>query len=160
MHKIRVYLDTSVFGGTQDDEFRAASNEFFKQVRQGRYLVLVSDITLDEISQAPAAIRRQLAELPHESVMKIGEAVEDEARDLAEAYIAAGILEEASRADALHVAVATVARADLILSWNFKHIVNYERINEYNGVNSMHGYPQIAIHSPLEMRHGDEDQGL
>ena len=56
--------------------------------------------------------------------------------------------------DALHVAAATVARADLILSWNFKHIVNYQRIRRFNGVNALEGYVAIEIRSPLEL--GDE----
>ena len=98
--------------------------------------------------------------LPRGNVLKVPANIEDEARELADAYIAAGILGKASRSDAMHVAVATVARADLILSWNFKHTVNYERINEFNGVNSLNDYPCIAIHSPLEMRHGDKDQDI
>ena len=86
--------------------------------------------------------------------------MEDEAKDLANAYIAAGILGKANLGDAMHVAVATVARADLIISWNFKHLVNYERINEYNGINSLNGYPSIAIYSPLEMTNADEDKNI
>lgn len=160
MHQIRVYVDTSVFGGTQDEEFRVASNDFFEHVRQRRYLVLVSEITLDEISQAPLDVRRLLTNLPREVVVKVSGEVEDEAKELADSYVAAGILGEASRGDAMHVAIATVARADLILSWNFRHIVNYERINAFNGVNSLNGYPRIAIHSPLEMSHGDENETL
>jgi len=160
VHRIRVYVDTSVFGGTQDEEFRSASNCFFEQVRQGKYAVLISEITVDEISQAPANVQRLFTNLPRGSVLKVTAEIEDEARELANAYLAAGILGKTSRGDAMHVAVATVARADLILSWNFKHLVNYERINEFNGVNSLNGYPQIAIHSPLEMTHGDENESL
>ena len=59
--------------------------------------------------------------------------------------------------DAIHVAAVTVARADLVLSWNFRHIVNYDRIHKYNGVNALNGYPPIEIHSPLEM--DDEEEG-
>jgi len=160
LHKIRVYVDTSVFGGTQDEEFAEASRGFFEQVKQGRCLILVSEITLDEISHAPSGVRQILTGLQREAVIKVSADVEDEARLLADAYVAAGILDKASSGDAMHVAVATVARADLILSWNFKHIVNFERINAFNGVNALNGYPLIAIHSPLEMRHDDENQGI
>jgi len=70
---------------------------------------------------------------------------------LAQAYIDAGILSSSRMADAIHVAAATVARADLILSWNFRHIVNYDRIRKFNGVNALNGYPPIEIYSPLEV---------
>ena len=65
-----------------------------------------------------------------------------------------------TRGDKSHVAAATVARADLILSWNFKHIVNYDRIHKYNGVNALNGYKAIEIHSPLELVYGDEDEDI
>ncbi len=71
-----------------------------------------------------------------------------------------GALGQASMADALHVAAATVARADIILSWNFKHIVNYARIQKFNGVNALKGYPNIAIHSPREVSDDDQSQDL
>jgi hypothetical protein len=80
--------------------------------------------------------------------------------DLAVSYIEAGILGNSSMADALHVVAATVARADLILSWNFKHIVNYDRIHKYNGVNYLKGYTPIEIHSPLEMSYENEDKNV
>ena len=57
MHRIRVYVDTSVFGGTQDDEFREASSRFFRVVEKGDYVVLVSDVTYDELIPAPDAVR-------------------------------------------------------------------------------------------------------
>ncbi len=160
MHRTQAYVDTSVFGGVLDDEFSDASAAFFAQVQRGRYVVLISEITLMELSKAPDEVQKVLAGLAPAQVVKVPQSLEDEAVELAAAYIAAGILGKASHDDAAHVAVATVARADLILSWNFRHIVNYERINAFNGLNSLNGYPQIAIHSPLEMRHDDEDQNV
>jgi predicted nucleic acid-binding protein len=160
MRKVRVYVDTSVFGGAHDEEFKDASLAFFDQVVRGRYLLLVSELTLDELSLAPRAVQDFVANLPSSCVVQVASEVEDEAEELAEAYLQAGVLGKASRSDALHVAVATVARADVILSWNFKHIVNYERIHEFNGVNTLKGYAPISIHSPLEMNHADQDQDL
>lgn len=84
----------------------------------------------------------------------------NEAEALADAYIQAGALEKASRMDALHVASATIADAELILSWNFKHIVRYDRIQLFNGVNIIHGYRTLDIRSPLEMCHDDKDQNV
>ena len=153
MRRIRVYADTSVFGGTQDEEFKLASEHFFEQVKRGRYLILVSSVTLEEISRAPQKVREILEGLPEDGAVRF--ALDEEARELAEAYIAAGVLGPASRADATHVAAATVLRADLILSWNFRHIVNYERIRKFNAVNLLNGYRTVDIRSPREMEHGD-----
>jgi predicted nucleic acid-binding protein len=155
VRRIRVYVDTSVFGGVEDEEFDSASRQFFNRVLEGRYAVLVSETTLDELDGAPAPVRNVLRDLPAETVEEV--ALTDEVSGLAMAYIEAGVLKATELADALHVAVATVARADLILSWNFKHLVNYDRIQKFNGVNTLNGYPRIEIHSPLEMDDEDEE---
>ena len=76
---------------------------------------------------------------------------------LANAYIAAAALTEASREDAVHVAVATVARANLVLIWNFKHIVNSQRIQKFNSVNLANNYALIDIRSPVEIEHETQD---
>jgi hypothetical protein len=149
MHKTRVYVDTSVFGGTADDEFVQPSNRFFDRVRKGQFVVLVSEVTYYELQRAPDTVRRVLDDLPRDCVLEI--AVDEEVENLAQAYIDSGALGHARRADATHVAAATVARADLILSWNFRHIVNFDRIRQFKGVNLQNGYPAIEIYSPLEM---------
>jgi len=87
-------------------------------------------------------------------------AITDEVRTLADAYFTAGALGRANADDALHVAAATVARADVIVSWNFKHIVNFQRIRRFNGVNLASGYPMLDIRSPLEMDYGDQDEDI
>lgn len=74
-----------------------------------------------------------------------------EARELAEAYISAAVLPSRMRADAQHIAIATVGRVDVLVSWNFKHIVNLERIHGYNSVNLRKGYPMIEIRTPWEV---------
>ncbi len=158
MRKIRVYVDTSVFGGTEDEEFVVASRRFFDRVRKNEFVVLISQITVDELASAPAKVQSLLRELPGDSLMFVP--ADPEAMALAQAYLDANILGKSSLADAIHVATATVAGADLILSWNFRHIVNYDRIHKYNGVNAMKGYPPIEIHSPMEMTDADENQNI
>ncbi len=154
MRKIRVYVDTSVFGGTEDEEFAEASRRFFLRVRRGEFTVLLSAHTVDELAPAPQQVFQVLRDLPRHCVETV--ATNEEAEALAEAYIEAGVLGAASRMDALHVAAATVAGADLILSWNFKHIVCYDRIQLFNGVNILNGYRALDIRSPLEMDYDDE----
>lgn len=158
MRRIRVYVDTSVFGGTADDEFATASRHFFNRVHRGEFVVLISQITVDELTGAPDKVQQVLKDLPDVSVVQI--AADEETRVLAQAYVDAGVLGNSSMADALHVAAATVAGADVIVSWNFKHIVNYDRIRKYNGVNALNGYPPVEIHSPLEMSDEDKTQDV
>ena len=158
MPVIRVYVDTSVFGGTQDEEFAESSRRFFGRVRSGEIVVLISQVSLDELAPAPEAVRAVLSELGQQHVQRVP--ITEEVRALAEAYLAAGVVGEANADDALHVAVATVARADVIVSWNFRHIVNFQRIRCYNSVNLARGYHMLDIRSPLEMEHGVEDEDI
>ena len=158
MRKIRVYVDTSVFGGALDEEFAEPSRRFFHRVEKGEFVVVLSTHTLDELAPAPIQVLEVLRHLPEQCVETIS--ASDEAELLANAYIQAGAFGKASRMDALHVASATVAGADLILSWNFKHIVCYDRIQLFNGVNILQGYRAVDIRSPLEMCDDDESEDL
>jgi hypothetical protein len=74
-----------------------------------------------------------------------------EARELAEACISEGVITAKMRADAQHIAIATVARVDVLVSWNFRHIVNLFRIHGYNSVNLRRGYPTLEIRAPREV---------
>ena len=114
---------------------------------------LISEETIRELLDAPEAVRSFWEGLPDHSLERV--AVDDEAKDLADRYIRAGVLGAASASDALHVATASVAGAELILSWNFRHIVNFNRIKGFNGVNVMNGYPLKTILCPLEVGNDD-----
>ena len=158
MRKTRVYADTSVFGGALDDQFAEPTKRFFQRVRDGELMLLVSRMVLREIRSAPKTIQKILTDLPPGAVEYVE--VDDDVEALADAYVEARIVGPASKDDAVHVAAATVAQADLILSWNFRHIVNYSRIHKYNAVNALNDYAEIEIHSPLEIGHVDEDQNI
>lgn len=149
MRRLRIYVDTSVFGGLKDSEFGSASERFFEVVRQQNHLILVSEVTLAELSRAPEIVREVYEDLPDEYVHLVN--INEDVNNLARAYIEAGILGITHSADATHVAAATVYRADMIVSWNFKHIVNFNRIHKFNAVNILQGYNSLEIHSPLEM---------
>jgi hypothetical protein len=155
MRKVRVYADTSVFGGVEDVEFAEHSRRFFDQVRQGRYVLLMSSEVLRELEEAPDGIRGLWRDLPPGAVEAVPAG--DEATSLARAYVEAGIVGTSSEADALHVAIAVVADADVIASWNFKHIVNRRRIQLYNAVNVIRGYGTVDIFSPRELVEDDEE---
>ena len=155
VHKIRVYVDTSVFGGTEDEEFMDASRKFFERVARGDFIILLSAQTLEELSLAPKSVRKLLETISPSTVEEVP--LDSSVQQLAQAYIGAGVLGLASEGDCLHVAAATVAGAELILSWNFKHIVNYNRIRGFNSVNISFGYRSMTILSPLEVVYGQDE---
>ncbi len=146
---MRVYVDTSVIGGCLDEEFAEESQALLDMARHGNLLLLVSDLLLEELAKAPPAVLAVLAELPPDATETL--TTTEESRRLRDAYLAANVVGTASESDAHHVALATVARADLIVSWNFKHIVHVDKIKMFNAVNLMHGYGLIDIRSPLEV---------
>lgn len=152
--RFRIYADTSVFGGCYDSEFKEDSLCFFKDIKSGRYILLLTEVVLAELQGAPEKVRDILKELPPSSVELIN--LNDEIIALRDAYIAAGIIKERWLDDATHVAAATAARADAIVSWNFKHIVRLDKMKQYNEVNLFNGYGILTIISPKELM-SDED---
>jgi predicted nucleic acid-binding protein len=146
---MRVYVDTSVIGGCLDEEFAEESRSLLGLARQGSLVLLVSDLLLEELGKAPPAVSGLLAGLPAGATETL--TTSEESRRLRDAYLAAGVVGRGSESDAHHVALATVARADLIVSWNFKHIVHVDRIKRFNAVNLMQGYGLIDIRSPREV---------
>lgn len=145
----RIYVDTSVIGGCEDAEWSEDSRRLMECFGRGEFLLVVSDITLAELATAPAEVRVHLSRVPEAQI----EAVElsAESRELGDAYIAEGVIPAKLRADAQHIGIATVARVDVLVSWNFKHIVNLRRIHGFNSVNLRRGYPLLEIRSPREV---------
>ncbi len=151
--KSRVYVDTSVIGGCEDPEWREDSRRLMESFSRGEMLVVVSDITLAELATAPADVRRHLSKVPPAHVEAVQLSMES--RELGEAYISEGVIPAKLRADAQHIGIATVARVDVLVSWNFKHIVNLRRIHGFNSVNLRRGYPLLEIRSPREVLHDE-----
>jgi len=145
----RLYLDTSVFGGCFDAEFADDSRRVIDAVMSGKARLLFSDIVEAELLGAPDAVRLLFAELPGRARERIAFSPEVEA--LAREYVARGVVPEAWLEDCRHVASATVARADAIVSWSFRHIVKLDKIKGYNQVNLLNGYGLLTIVSPKEV---------
>jgi len=156
--QVNIFIDTSVFGGVYDPEFQAASRALFDEVSAGRFHAVVSSVVLDELRNAPLPVRQF-----HRKMRRYLEVVEPtaDALRLSRAYLNAGVVNKRWGADTLHVAVATVSHCRAIVSWNFRHIVHFQKIPMYNGVNLAQGYGPVAIHTPQEMLHyEDNDQNL
>ncbi|MBU1695120.1 MAG: PIN domain-containing protein [Verrucomicrobia bacterium] len=153
---MRIYLDSSVFGGCFDEEFAKESLRLVAEIKAGKFRLVMSETVLAELESAPAHVQNALADIPKEFIETVASNPEVEA--LQQAYLEAKIVGPASAADAEHIAIATVARADMIVSWNFKHIVHYEKIAGYLSVNLRLGYGSIGIYSPQEVvSHENED---
>ncbi|MCX6161053.1 MAG: PIN domain-containing protein [Ignavibacteriae bacterium] len=141
-------VDTSVYGGVFDEEFSNPSQKFFEQVKNGDFLIITSALVREEMSYAPEKVRKLFEEMRKYSV--IADITEDSLK-LRESYINANIVTSKYSNDALHVAIASSSNCSIILSWNFKHIVHYEKIALYNAINLINGYQQIFIYSPNEV---------
>lgn len=143
---LRIYADTSVFGGCFEPEFSAASLRFFRLVRERRISLLLTRVVRDELREAPMRVQAVLQALPPDVLedLEVTEAV----LALRGAYLAAGVVRPLSTEDATHVAAATVAGAAAIVSWNFRHMVRLDRIQGYNRINLQLGYGCLTIISP------------
>jgi predicted nucleic acid-binding protein len=146
--KQRIYIDTSVFGGYYDDEFAEHTKPLFNRLKNNEFKLLFSSVTQDELNNAPDRVKDLVKGLKVEYTEFLD--VTDEATELASDYIAEGVVGQTSFADCLHIAIATINRADYLISWNFKHIVNVDRIRGYNSINIKKGYKQLEIRSPRE----------
>ncbi|MDP4218060.1 MAG: PIN domain protein, partial [Bacteroidota bacterium] len=121
----RIYLDTSVIGGYYDTEFEEDTRILFEKIKLGQFHVVLSDITEGELQEAPEMIRNLFIELSAGSATKIE--LSEEAVQLADTYLAEKVVGKTSRVDCFHIALATIQRVDILVSWNFKHIVNVQR---------------------------------
>lgn len=154
--KQRLYIDTSVFGGFFDEEFAEFTKPLFERLQKGEFKLLFSTVTQEELALAPEQVKKLVENIKIENTEFIE--TNEEAVELATQYILEKVVGQTSLPDCLHIALATINRADFLISWNFKHIVNVQRIRGYNAINIKNGYKQIEIRSPRDfMTYGDND---
>jgi hypothetical protein len=151
----RIYVDTSVVGGCFDPEFAPWSNGLLKDFRMGVYRPVVSDVVAAEVGNAPPDVRTAYGEL-----LTLGAevlAVDAGVVRLADIYEERKILTPKYHDDGLHIALATTAEVDLLVSWNFRHIVHYDKIRLFNAANLELGYKPLQIFSPRQVTHYGEE---
>jgi predicted nucleic acid-binding protein len=146
---LEVYVDASVIGGCEDREFSESSLALWQRFVAGDYRLVLSAHTLRELEGAPEPVLTRLDAVPEAHQIVLPDSAE--ASELAEAYVRHGVVGAGSRPDALHIALATIARVDVLVSWNFRHIVNLGRIRLFNAVNLEQGYGILEIRSPSEV---------
>jgi predicted nucleic acid-binding protein len=135
-------------GGYYDVEFKIITQQLFNRITDKEFDVYFSEINETELIDAPQHVKEVKEMIPKDCFHYIE--MTDEVKTLAFSYIEEGALGSASRNDAYHIALSSVNRLDCLISWNFKHIVNYDKIRMFNAINMRLGYPTIDIRSPLE----------
>jgi hypothetical protein len=149
-------LDTSVFGGFFDDEFQEFTKPLFDRINSGEFTIIFSTLLEEELELAPEKVRKLVREIDSEDAEFVTET--DNVVELATEYISEKVIGQTSYSDCLHIVLATINQADLLISWNFKHIVNIQRIRGYNSINIKNGYKQLEIRSPRDlMDYGNEN---
>jgi predicted nucleic acid-binding protein len=146
--KLRIYIDTSVIGGYFDEEFEDDTKSFFERIYNEEFLIYLSEISETELSLASDFVKNLRLKIPVNCFKYLD--LDEESKNLAQAFLNEKILGKASMNDAYHIAIATVNRLDVLVSWNFKHIVNFDKIQLFNSINLRMGYPMIDIRSPKE----------
>ena len=147
MKKLRVYIENSVIGGYFDEEFRIPTIKLFELFREGVYKAVISAHTITELDDgAPDSVKINLETIDCER-----HEVSEEMLVLSQKYMSEKIVSKKYYGDALHIAVATVLSVDVLVSWNFRHIVNLNKIKLFNSVNLREGYAILEIRTPLEV---------
>ena len=149
-----IYVDTSVIGGCFDPEFSLWSNGLIKDFIHGNFKLVLSELIATEISDAPKFVQEKYNEIISHCSLFLN--VSKEALELVNAYLKRNILSENFHDDGLHIALATIAEVDILVSWNFKHIVHYDKIRLFNSANIELGYKPLQIYSPREVTHYEE----
>lgn len=112
-------------------------------------IMLFSQITELELKNAPERVKNLVNDIPESNIEFL--TFTQEVNDLTDKYLSEKVVGKTSRPDCLHIAMATLNNADILASWNFKHIVNINRIRGYNGVNYALGYKLLEIRTPREI---------
>ncbi len=149
MKKQRIYIDTSVIGGCFDDEFRIYSLKLFDRINLGLIEAVISEVTLKELENAPKSVQQIITDIDEDNITILQSS--EEINDLAFEYISNKIVTNKYFEDAMHIAYATYFDIDVLVSWNFKHIVNLNKIKLFNSVNLKEGYKVLEIRSPKEL---------
>jgi predicted nucleic acid-binding protein len=149
MKQQRIYIDTSIVGGFFDAEFEEETKLLFQRLENKEIVFVISEVLTNELVDAPERVRTLLDNYSDECFEKVP--LTDEAKELADKYIAEKVIGQTSLDDCRHIALATINKVDVLASFNFKHIVNLIRIKGYNAVNLKNGYITLEIRNPKEL---------
>lgn len=149
MKKQRIYVDTSVIGGCFDEEFERWSNGLLIDFKKQIFTPVLSEVIEAEIADSPEFVVSKYKEFFDCNAEFLE--VKDDALTLTQVYIRKKVLQNKYYRDMLHIALASVNNIDVLVSWNFKHIVRFDKIRLFNAINIEEGYKQLEIYSPMEI---------
>lgn len=159
MKKLKIYLDTSVISHLEafdTPDKMADTVKLWEDIKNGQYEVSISDVTLAELDACPDEKRGKL--LGHLSVIDYNVInVDEQILRVAEKFVSLGILRSKSLDDCQHIASAMVFGCDVIVSWNFKHIVNHKTMQGVKAISALEGFGDVLIYSPSMLIGGDWD---
>lgn len=156
MKKLKLYLDTSTISFALADDIaeeeRETTKELFEQINKGAYEGFISEIVIREISNTSDSVKKDkltkfLNSIEFSDILEVNE----EVNTLAERYVSENIIPAKHMDDALHIALASVNDIDIVVSWNFKHMVKHKTRVEVLGVNALLGYKTVDICTPKEV---------
>ena len=150
----RVYIDTSVIGGCFDAEFARWSNGLMKDFRLGHFKPVISEVVTVEMENAPERVRQKLFEIIDYGAEELQ--IDMKVNELVDLFTKAKILDQKFKRDMIHIALATIHEVDILVSWNFRHIVHFDKIKRFNAVSEKAGYRSIEIYSPREVSNYEE----
>ena len=153
MRPLRIYIDTSVLGGYFDKMFSKETKLLFDKIIEKEFMLVISTLTVNELTKSPENVRNLLKDLKIDNFETI--IVSEEEINLAKSYVSNNVVGNSSLDDCIHIATATIHHVDIIVSWNFRHIVNIKWIRGYNSVNIKNGYQTIEIRSPKDLIYED-----
>jgi predicted nucleic acid-binding protein len=151
--RLRLYLDTSVLGALTDpgpEERLVATRRLLDGLAKGFREGYISTLVLEEVERAPKAARDKISQELRKGYLTVLEESSESVR-LSHAYVAAVAVPADYEDDARHIAIATVNDIQVIVSWNFRHMVNIERKRKINSVNLREGFPLLDLISPWEV---------
>jgi len=156
----KIYLETTIFNFpfvNDAPDLRAYTLRLFEEIKAGKFRPFTSEYVINELENTKDAEKREKmkALIADYGVEVIPES--KEAEWLAGVYVKEGIIKEKYETDALHIAMATIANLDFIISLNFKHIVKHKTIFETEVVNTREGFKRVFIHTPMEVIEYDEN---
>ena len=159
MRKLKLYLDTSVishlFAEDAPDKMRD-SNSLWNDFIDAKHEIFISPVVASEIEKCSEPKQSMMFEKLQKIKFHVLEET-DEVKSLANEYIKGGVLGEKSKNDCMHIAFAVIYNCDAIVSWNFKHLVNFKTINKVRIVNTIQRYKEIGIISPTMLVEGDDE---
>jgi predicted nucleic acid-binding protein len=158
-NKTKIYLDTSVISHLQAPDTPEKMTEtlrLWEDLKAGIYDVYISNVTIDEITDCNEPKRSFMLDELKKIPLTVIQA-ETKVEELSQEFVRLGILKEKSIDDCMHIATALLAKCDVIVSWNFKHIVNDKTIEGVKTISKTRGFDGIKIYCPSILTGGSDE---